>query len=69
VNQIESSDFTTTSFGELQPLALVAVGDHRDAPSMLGARDAPPAMLARHEPALPVDGVAVRIAAGRAETR
>ena len=51
----------------VQPLALVAVGDDRDAAVMLGARDAPPAVLARDEPSLPVDGVAVRVAARLAE--
>ena len=50
-------------------LALVAVGDDRDRAVVLGARDAPPAVLARDEPALPVDRVAVGVAAGRAEHR
>ena len=50
-------------------LALVAVGDHRGRAVMLGARHAPPAVLAGDEASLPVDGVAVGVAAGRAEHR
>jgi hypothetical protein len=34
VNQIESSDFTTTSFGRVEPLALVVVGDDVMRPSI-----------------------------------
>ena len=55
--------------GRVEPLALVIVGDDRDAAVDLGARDAPVAVLARDEPPLPVDGVAVGVAARRGGIR
>ena len=69
MNQIEPSDLTTTSLGELKPLALPAVGDHGDAAVDLGARHPAGQMLAGDEPALIVDGVAVRVVGALAEHR
>src|SRR5215207_10627607 len=51
----------------VEALALEAVGDDGDAPVMLRARDAPVAVLAGDEPALPVDDVAVGITCGITE--
>jgi hypothetical protein len=52
VNQIEPSDFTTTSFGRVQPLAVEGVHQHRDRSVIFGAGDAAAAMLAGDEPSL-----------------
>src|SRR5215207_168571 len=51
----------------VEALALEAVGVDGDAPVMLRARDAPVAVLAGDEPALPVDDVAVGITCGITE--
>ena len=53
--------------GAVEALPLVAIGDDGDRPVVLGARDAPRAVLAAHEPTLAVDGVAVGVARRGAE--
>ena len=59
VNQIESSDFTTTSFGELSGLPSNRSSTHRDGAVVLGAGHAAAVVLAGDEPALAVARVAV----------
>jgi hypothetical protein len=62
VNQMEPSDLTTTSFGELRGLP--------STPSkrlQMTVIDPPHAVLAGHEPALPVAGIAVGIVRRLAE--
>ena len=51
----------------IEALALPFVGDGDDRAVELGAADAAAGMLAGNEPPLPVDGVAVGVAAGLAE--
>src|SRR6266446_4937744 len=51
----------------VEPLALVAVADHRDRAVIFGAGDAPRVMLAGDEPALAVAGVAVGVVRWLAE--
>ena len=51
----------------VEALALEALGEDRDRAVVLGAGDAPVAVLARDETAFAVDGVAVRIAGRRPE--
>jgi hypothetical protein len=53
--------------GAVEPLALPAVGDHRDRTVQFGPLDPPLAVRAGHEPPLPVEGVAVRVPGGGAE--
>src|SRR5215831_3343850 len=45
----------------IEPLAVVALGDHGDGPVKLGPDDAPSAMFAAHQASLTVGGVSVRI--------
>ena len=51
----------------VQALAVIAVGDDRDAAVVLGADHAPAAVLAADEPSLAIDGVAVGVAGRLAE--
>src|ERR1700680_1745408 len=51
----------------IEPLAVVAVGDHGDGPVELGPDHAPAAMLAAHQASLTVSGVPVRIHRRRTE--
>ena len=51
--------------GRIEALALEAVGEHAPRAVVLDARDAAAAMLARDEPALAVDRMAVVIVGGR----
>ena len=55
--------------GRIQPLALIAVGQHGDAAVGLGPGDPPRAMLAGDQPPLPVAGVAVGEVGRAAEDR
>ena len=47
--------------GAVQALALVVVGDDSQAAVVLGPDDAPTTVLARDQPALAIDGVAIRV--------
>ena len=67
VNQIESSDFTTMSLGELSGLPSNLSHQHGDGAVVLGARDAARVVLAGDEAALAVAGVAVGVVGGLAE--
>ncbi len=58
VNQIEPSDFTTTSLGELSRLPS-RIHQHRDRAVIFGPDDASAAVLAADQPALAVAGVAI----------
>ena len=51
----------------IEPLALEAVADHRDGPVIFGAGDAAREMLAGHQPALAVAGIAVGVVRRLAE--
>ena len=51
----------------IEPLALVAVDEHRDRAVIFGARHAPSAMLAGDEPSLPVARIAIGEVRGLAE--
>ena len=55
--------------GGVEPLALIAVGEHHDAAVPMGHGDAARQMLAGDQPALVVDGVAVGIVRALAEHR
>jgi hypothetical protein len=53
--------------GAVQPLALVAVRNDRDAAMLFGAGDTAIAVLAGDKPAVPIDGIAVCITGGKAK--
>src|SRR5215469_11277364 len=66
VNQIESSDLTTMSFGELSGLPSNLSMSVVMVPSYSVARHAPCVVLAGDEPSLPVAGIAVGVIGGLA---
>ncbi len=67
MNQTESVRADDDIVRAVQPLALVLVGDERQATVVLSADHAAATVLARDEPALTVDGVAVGVVRGMTE--
>jgi hypothetical protein len=53
--------------GRVQAPARELVDQHGDMPVVLGARHAPRAVLARHQPPLPIAGVAIAVVGRRAK--
>ena len=67
VNQIDPSERTHHVVRAVQPLAVVAIGEDGDRAVVLGAGDPAVAVLARHQPAVGVERVAVGVAGRMAE--
>jgi hypothetical protein len=61
VNQIEPSDFTTTSFGEFKPLAVVPIDQSRHPAVVFGSVQTSSAMRAGDQAALAISRLSVRV--------